>query len=155
MTKDLISRAAALVLVNLEMRKYGFGVPGGRCDQLVSVLSALPAVATTQTADPAVKADNCQTVWPDDICEIVEGFFEAVSDDDEWHMSDLHDHIRESLKVAAIETKPDPRDAVIARLVEALEAAEELYQAGLLGASPELIALRAAALAAAKGLKNE
>lgn len=60
-----------------------------------------------------------------------------------------------SATYAPADLAADPRDAVIAQLVEALEAAEELYQTGLLGASRDLIdavpRLRAAALAAAKG----
>lgn len=54
MTDDLISRTAALELI-----KQGWGVTQS---DLYKAIRALPAIAASQPADPAVKADSCQRI---------------------------------------------------------------------------------------------
>jgi hypothetical protein len=107
------------------------------------------AVAVSQPADPVIKADSCQRVtvkplvWRGDSIRLTAGrmgkMYECMwcfhgqkgagwSDyDEDWHptleaakaaaQADYEARI-----LAAIDTQPDPRDAVIARLVEAAAA---------------------------------
>lgn len=44
---DLIRRGDALATVEAEMRRYGFGLPGGRVDQMQFAINTLPAVQPT------------------------------------------------------------------------------------------------------------
>jgi hypothetical protein len=113
--------------------------------QMSRAIAALPAVAASQPSDPVVKADSGQrvtvkpaktakgnnppaSVWvtlhslkPDG----GETFIFSVTDhpwDDDCDATTTKwaDNLEYVLKGTTIDTQPDPRDAVIARLVEAL-----------------------------------
>ena len=152
MTDDLISRAAALnTLTELSCDDNAhWGV-------IIEAIRALPAIAASQPADPAVKADSCQRVtvkplvWYGDSIRVTAkgmGKYYACMwmfhgqkgagwecDEGDWHPTlDAAKGIAqadyERRILAAIETQPDPRDAVIAQLVEALAfyADESTYE---------------------------
>ena len=99
-------------------------------------IRALPAVAASQTPDPVVKADRQQSVRVKPLRFIeadgldIDHMRERARQDPlsregdmrlVWvNEGDLYSH---TIFLAAIETQPDPRDAVIAQLVEAIGSA--------------------------------
>lgn len=50
---DLIRRGDALKVAEAEMRRYGFGLPDGRGDQMQIAIKAIPAVQPTVSPDVA------------------------------------------------------------------------------------------------------
>jgi hypothetical protein len=125
--KDMIQRDAAMYCFDDDMTSV----------QARAAILALPAVAASQPADPVVKADSCQRVtvkplvWVAGYCNDGPcwragypgrpGFnYVALDDDDKAMFAALH----QEAALAPIDTQPDPRDAVIARLVEAAEKAD-------------------------------
>jgi hypothetical protein len=141
---DLIRRGDVLDAANdadpLELSIHG-------ATKIMDRIVAIPAVAVSQPANPTIKDDSCQRVtvkplvWRGDSIRLTAGgmgkMYECMrcfhgqkgagwSDyDEDWHQnleaakaaaqSDYEARI-----LAAIDTQPDQRDAVIARLVEAL-----------------------------------
>lgn len=147
---DTISRAAALAVISDVGLRHGItGMPLSFV-AAADAIRALPAIAASQPADPAVKADSCQRVtvkplvwtgeyrpvsspqhyqvWsdnggsgaPDDPVEIFDGFMLFSPT---MTTLGIHRNIEaakaaaqadyERRILAAIETQPDPRDAVI------------------------------------------
>lgn len=111
---------------------------------IADAITALPAGATSQPANPVVKADSCQRT------DVEEIFMSAVWGALKADANDLHKQRRilEAFR-CAIDTQPDPRDAVIARLVEAAEKAAAFIEN--LGFSENTVPTLHAAIAAAKG----
>ena len=90
---------------------------------------AIPAVAASQPAEPAVNAGSRQWVTVKPL--VWDGGEILVATGTDVHitshiipadMRDEYEVERAARILAAIDTQPDPRDAVIARLVEALTA---------------------------------
>lgn len=111
MTDDLISRAAALAecqKISDDAKAYSLPQMAGGANACREAISALPAVAASQAVDPSVKADSCPE------CENT-----GMRDTGgvyPWG---------EGIFVPCDHNKPatDPRDAVIAQLVEAIGSA--------------------------------
>jgi len=133
---DLIRRGdVANAIVNLAEEFLAGGSPTA-----VTVLNlasdriaALPAVAASQTADP-VRVTVKPLVWRqrkgrngpewDALCDLLKVGWTAYNEDGKRAI-EAH---RASLILAAIDVQPDPRDAKIAALVEALQNMIEGYE---------------------------
>lgn len=139
MTDDMISRAAALAecqKISDDAKSYSLPQMAGGANACREAIRALPAVAASQTPDPVVKADRQQSVRVKPLRFIeadgldIDHMRERARQDPlsregdmrlVWvNEGDLYSH---TIFLAAIETQPDPRDAVIAQLVEAIGSA--------------------------------
>ena len=52
---NLIPLDAAIAAIDAELKRYGFGVSGGRCDQIFVVLNAIPTIEPAAIREEALK----------------------------------------------------------------------------------------------------
>lgn len=193
MSDDLKARlrACANGIGNFKSNQGDYGICDDAADRIEALeaeaiaawnIRALPAVAASQPANPAVKVDSCQPVrvkpleWNQsgrnciraetstDTYEILDGwvngkFLLRSRHSDEWRDTLIAAKAAaqadyEARILAAIEIQPDPRDAaVIMQLVEAAEA--QLQYMDMCGDKGDLERNLRSSLFAVKGLKNE